>query len=703
MNSAIQETTITIHDLCCATEEQTIRRKLEKHPGIKNLDFNIVSHKLKVQHTCNETIILQQLKDIGLPGFIESSSAQHSQHNTSRQLLLSTGISAALLLAGIAAAVFHFPEIFSRTLFLCAMVAGGWHIALKAHKSVKNFSLDMNFLMAIASIGAIIVGQYAEGAAVIVLFAFSLVLESRSMERTRRAIHSMMRLSPTSVTVIRNGKEVIVPVEQIAVDEIIIIRPGERIGLDGTVLTGHSNVDQAPITGESIPVPKKRGGTVYAGSFNQQGSLEIRVTKPAIDSTLARIIHLVEEAQSKKAPSQTFVEQFARYYTPSVFALAIVVATIPPLVFHATFGEWFYRALVLLVIACPCALVISTPISIVSALTNAARQGILFKGGKHLEKLSQVHAIAFDKTGTLTEGRPTVTDIISLDSMSPHEILRITATAELKSEHHLADAFLRKAQEEKIPVESVNGAHFSSIAGKGIRATVDGSSYIIGNHQLIEEMGVCSPKVEQTLSALEEQGKTVVILSNETQALGVIAIADRVREESIKTVEKLHTLGIEKVILLTGDNRGTAVSVAKQLRVDEVKAELLPHDKLNEIQKLKATHGSVAMVGDGINDAPALAAANVGIVMGGIGSDTAMETADVVLMSDNISKIPHGIMLGKKTVGIIKQNIALALLTKTVFIVLGIFGWTSLWLAILADDGATLLVILNSLRLLKTK
>lgn len=703
MSPNIQETTITIHDLCCATEEQTIRRKLERHPDIKGLDFNIVSHKLKVQHTCDEKVILQQLKDVGLPGFIESSSTQPPHHNAPQQLLFSTAISVMLLLAGSAATVFHLPEIFSQILFLCAMVAGGWHIALKAYKSVKNFSLDMNFLMAIASIGAIIVGQYAEGAAVIVLFAFSLVLESRSMERTRKAIHSLMRLSPTSVTVIRNGKEVVAPVEQIAVDEIIIIRPGERIGLDGTVLTGHSNVDQAPITGESIPVPKKSGDAVYAGSFNQQGSLEIRVTKPATDSTLARIIHLVEEAQSKKAPSQTFVEQFARYYTPSVFALAIVVATIPPLVFHAAFGEWFYRALVLLVIACPCALVISTPISIVSALTNAARHGILFKGGKHLEKLSQVRAIAFDKTGTLTEGRPAVTDIISLDSLSPQEILRITATAELKSEHHLADAFLRKAQEEKIPVETINAGHFSSIAGKGIRATVDGNSYIVGNHQLIEELGVCSPKVEQTLSELEAQGKTVVILSNETQALGVIAIADRVRKESIETVERLHTLGIEKVILLTGDNRGTAVSVAKQLRVDEVKAELLPHDKLNEIQKLKTAHGSVAMVGDGINDAPALAAASVGIAMGGIGSDTALETADVVLMSDNIAKIPHGIMLGKKTLGIIKQNIALALLTKTVFIVLGIFGWTSLWLAILADDGATLLVILNSLRLLKTK
>lgn len=703
MNTNIQETTITIHDLCCATEEQTIRKKLEKHSGVKNLDFNIVSHKLKVQHICDEKIILQQLKDIGLPGFIESSSTQATQSNTSNRLLISTGISAALLFAGGAISFAHAPEPLSIAFFIGSMIAGGWHIALKAYKSVKNFSLDMNFLMTIASLGAVVIGQYAEAAAVMFLFALSLVLESRSMERTRKAIHSLMRLSPASATVRRDGKEVLTPVEQVSIGETVILRPGERIGLDGIVLNGQSNVDQAPITGESIPVPKKSGDAVYAGSFNQQGSLEIQVTKPAADSTLSRIIHLVEEAQSKKAPSQTFVEQFAYYYTPSVFALALIVAAVPPLLFHAAFGDWFYRSLVLLVIACPCALVISTPVSIVSALTNAARHGILFKGGKHLEKLSHVKAVAFDKTGTLTEGKPSITDIISLDSLPPREILRITAIAELKSEHHLADAFLRKAQEENISIENISAENFSSIAGKGIRATVDGKSYIVGNHQLIEEMGVCSPKVERILSELEQQGKTVVILSNEQHTLGVIAIADRVRGESIGTIKKLHSLGIAKVILLTGDNSGTAAAVAKQLHVDELKAELLPGDKLVEIQKIKAEHGSVAMVGDGINDAPALAAADVGIAMGGIGSDTALETADVVLMSDNIAKIPYGIMLGKKTVSIIKQNIALALLTKIVFIVLGVFGWTSLWLAILADDGATLLVILNSLRLLKTK
>ncbi|MGH2569030.1 MAG: heavy metal translocating P-type ATPase, partial [Bacteroidota bacterium] len=413
-------------------------------------------------------------------------------------------------------------------------------------------------------------------------------------------------------------------------------------------------------------------------------------------------IHLVEEAQSNKAPSQTIVERFAQYYTPAVFMLAIGIATVPPLLLQAPFEEWFYRALVLLVISCPCAFVISTPVSVVSALTNAARNGLLLKGGKHLELLARVRAVAFDKTGTLTQGKPSVTDIVNLNSLSENDILRIAAAAELWSEHHLADALLRKAAEKGISIVNVIADEdFLSIAGKGISTTVEGKRYIVGNHQLIEELGVCTPRVERVLSEFERQGKTVVILSDERQVLGVIAIADAIRNEGTGTVEALHSLGVERVALLTGDNKGTAHVVANQLGLDERQAELLPLDKLGAIKALQEQYTTVAMVGDGVNDAPALAAADVGIAMGGVGSDTALETADVVLMSDNIAKVPFAIALGKKTVGVIKQNIALALLTKLVFITLGVFGMTSLWLAILADDGATLVVILNGLRLLR--
>ncbi len=702
MNPTLQDTTFTIHDLCCATEEQKIRKRLEAQPGIRKLEFNFISHRLKVQHTCDEEAIVRLLKEIGLPGINEEAAAQPDAKPHQR-LLISTGLSATLFLAGLLAQVLSLPEPVAKVLFIGSMIAGGWHIAFKAWKAVKLISLDMNFLMTIASIGAIAIGQYAEGAAVIFLFSVSLLLESMSLDRTRRAIHSLMSISPPSATVIRHGKETTVPVEEIEIGETLVIRPGERIALDAEVLAGHSTVDEAPITGESIPALKRKGDRVYAGSFNQRGALELRVLKRANDSTIARIMHLVEEAQSKKAPSQTFIDRFASYYSPSVFVLAIGVAVVPPLFFSASFDEWLYRSLVLLVMACPCALVISTPVTLVSALTNAARHGILMKGGKHLEALAGVRAVAFDKTGTLTEAQLTVADIVPLNTLSEMEILRITAAAELKSEHHLADALLRKAEEEGISLSEVLTEDFSSITGKGIRTKVDGKTYIVGNHQLVEEMGICSPAVEKILFDLEKQGNTVVILSDERQVLGVIAIADRIRSESGSTVKSLHQLGVQRVVLLTGDNRGTASAVAEELQVDELKAELLPEDKLAVVKELKARYGSVAMVGDGINDAPALAAADVGIAMGGIGSDTALETADVALMSDNIAKVPYGILLGKRTLRIIKQNISLALLTKGVFITLGIFGLSSLWLAILADDGAALLVILNGLRLLRNR
>ena len=485
------------------------------------------------------------------------------------------------------------------------------------------------------------------------------------------------------------------------VGETVIVRPGERIPVDGTVTKGGSSVDEAAITGEPFPSPKAPDDPVYAGTYNQLGVLFIKVTRQSNDSTIARIIHLVEEAQNKKAPSQTAVERFARYYTPTIFVLAIGVALFPPLLFSAVFVEWLYRSLVLLVIACPCALVISTPVTLASAMTNAARNGILIKGGRHLELLSTIGAVAFDKTGTVTQGRATVTDIVALNSLSAQEILRIAAAAELHSEHHLAEALLRKAKESGIHLTEMVTEDFSSITGKGIRTRVDGTTYIVGNHLLMEELGVCSPLVEQNLAQLEGTGKTVVILADEKMVLGLIAISDEIRTEGPSTVRKLHELGVKRVALLTGDNHGTSREVAKQLGVDELRAELLPEGKLKAIQEMRRLYGSVAMVGDGINDAPALAAADVGIAMGGVGSDIALEAGNVVLLSDNIEKIPHAIVLGKKAMRIIWQNISIALLTKSVFLVLGVFGWTSLWLAILADDGAALIVILNALRVLK--
>ena len=700
-DSKKRETTFTIHDLCCATEEQKIRKILEPQPGIQNLEFNVVSHRLKVNHTCDESVILKALREIGLPGINERAQLQ-PLHNPHRRLLISTGLSAILLALGLIANPLGIPHTVTTALFLASMLIGGWHIAAKAWRAVKLVSLDMNFLMAIASIGAIAIGQYAEGAAVVLLFSVSLLIESLSLDRTRRAIHTLLNVSPPIATVIRNRIEITLPVEEITVGETIIIRPGERIPLDGEVSGGQSSVDEAPVTGESRPALKRKGDPVYAGSFNQRGALEVRVLKKVNDSTIARIIHLVEDAQSRKAPSQTLIEKFARVYTPAVFSLAIVIAGAPPLFFGLSFEEWLYRALVLLVIACPCALVISTPVTLVSALANAAHHGILVKGGKHLETLARIRAVAFDKTGTLTEGQLTVTDIVPLNTVPASEILRITAAAEMKSEHHLAEALLRKAASESIELTDCVTEEFSAITGKGIRTKVNGKTYVVGNHQLVEEIEICSPAVEKVLDHLESQGKTVVILSDDVQVLGAIAVADRIRSESKQIVRLLHDLGVQRVVLLTGDNQGTAAAVAAELQLDEMKAGLLPEQKLESIRELRTRCGSVAMVGDGINDAPALAAADVGIAMGGIGSDTALETADVALMTDDISRVPYTISLGKKTLEIIKQNVVLALLTKGVFLVLGVCGLSSLWLAILADDGAALLVILNGLRLLKS-
>ncbi|HEY4611496.1 MAG TPA: heavy metal translocating P-type ATPase, partial [Bacteroidota bacterium] len=446
---------------------------------------------------------------------------------------------------------------------------------------------------------------------------------------------------------------------------------------------------------------KKTHDSVFAGTFNQRGSLEARVTRLVGDSTLARIIHQVEEAQSKKAPSQAFVEQFARYYTPAVFLLAIAVAAVPPLIFQQEFASWFYRALVLLVIACPCALVISTPVAVVCAMTNAARNGILVKGGRYLEELARVQVIAFDKTGTLTEGKPTLTDVISLNSLSESEILQIATAVEVKSEHHLADAFLRKSAEQRISIDELQIENFESIPGKGVKAVVNGNPYIVGSHQFIEDLGVCSPEVEKRIEGLEAEGKTTVLLTDGKQVLGVLAVADTLRRESAQLIRSLQELGLQRIVMLTGDSRTATQMISNRLNISEQHTEMLPEDKLKAVETLKAQHGSIAMVGDGVNDAPALAAANVGIAMGGAGSDTSLETADVVLMSDDLSKIPHAISVGKKTLAIIQQNVFIALATKAVFLSLGVFGLTSLWLALLADDGATLVVILNAFRLLR--
>ena len=693
-------TIFQVEALCCADEEHLIRKKLDQTPGIESFSFNLISRTLTVRHSCTVESIVGALLDIGFSARSDQGLDEPQTFWERRNHLLFTLTACLFLAAGIIAGFAGAPQSVLIPLFLCSIAAGGWRIAVKGFKAGKNLALDMNFLMTIATAGALVIGKWEEGAAVIVLFSLSQLLERYTMERSRKAIRSLLNLSPAMATVRRRTAEVTVRVEEVGVGERIVIKPGERIPLDGVVESGESAVNQAPITGESLPVLKRTGHEIFAGSLNERGMLEVRVTRLFRDTTLSRIVRMVEEAQTERAPVQNVTDRFARIYTPVIISAAVAVAVLLPLLFHQPFGVWFYRSLVLLVIACPCALVISTPVTIVSGLSNAARKGVLIKGGRHLEEIGRVRAIAFDKTGTLTEGAPRVTDVVPLDSLTRNQIIQLTAAVEARSEHHLAAAILKRADEEELSIDNIAYQQFESLTGKGVRATIDGVAYVVGNHALIEEKKICSPRVEALLRQLEGDGKTAIILGTETEALGIIAIADAVRSGSAGITRELHAEGIQKVIMLTGDNEGTARVIAQRTGIDEYYAGMLPDEKVNRIRALKQEYGSVAMVGDGINDAPALAASSVGIAMGGSGTDVALETADIVLMSDDLSRLVSTIQLSRRTLSVIRQNILISLLTKIVFMVLAVAGVATLWMAVLADDGATLLVILNGLRVL---
>ncbi len=689
--------------MCCSEEQHAIEKKLRTIRGVESCKFNLVNQKVDVVHTCSRNDIQSALHRLGFKAHEQIPTVEQASFWDKHAPLFSTVTSAVLIIIGILLERLGSSETVTIPLFLGAILIGGWRIARKGLKAAKNVSLDMNSLMTIAVIGAMAIGEWTEAAAVVFLFALAQLLEYHSVDRARNAIRSLMNLSPRKARVLQNRAEVEVSVEKVRIGDVVVIRPGERIPLDGRVRVGHSTVNQSPITGESIPVEKKADDEVYAGTINENGTLEVNVSRLSSDSKLARIIHLIEEAQCQRAPSQSFIDGFARYYTPTIIGLAVVVAIIPPILFGQPFTDWLYRSLVLLVISCPCALVISTPVTIISGLTNSARNGVLIKGGKYLEQASKLKAIAIDKTGTLTEGSPKVTDIIVLDALPTRQILKIAAAMEFRSEHHLAGAILSKAYEENVPFDGVEIDRFESLTSRGVKASIDGKTYYIGNHQLCEELGQCGPRVEEVIERLEEQGKTVIVLGEETQPLAVMGIADTARDESKRAIKQLRQNGIKNVIMLTGDNEGTAKAIADELGVTEYRAGMLPEGKVREIQMLRERYGEVGMVGDGINDAPALAASSIGIAMGTAGTDTALETADVVLMSDDLSKVAYMMKLSRKTVSIIKQNILIALTTKLVFLVLGVLGAATLWMAILADDGAALVVILNGLRLLKLK
>lgn len=589
-----------------------------------------------------------------------------------------------------------------RWVYWFGIAAGIIGPALNGWATLKTLrELDMNALMVIAVIGAAIIGEYHEALAVVFLFALGNFLQVYTFDRTRNSIRKLMDLTPRQALVRRNGMEQSLPVSEIRIGDTVLIRPGETIPADGRIVIGNSTVNQAAITGESVPVFKEINSEVFAGTTNGNGYLEIAVSREFKDTTINRIMIMVEEAQASRAPSQQIIDRFARYYTPAVIVLAALVAIIPPWLFNQPLQHWVYLGLAMLLVACPCALVISTPVSIVSAIGNAARQGVLIKGGSHLEELGQISVVAFDKTGTLTAGRLEVSDIIPLDGSSADHFLSLISGVEKRSEHPIAEAIVSSAVSRGITIPTAQA--FAAVPGKGAQAIIDGQEYLVGSMRFLEESGVTTEKVAALLADLEAQGKTVIVMASQNQISGVISLSDQVRSNSAAAVQSLHQLGIKKVVMLTGDNKQVAGALAHNLALDDFSAELLPEDKVQAVEKLVAEHQKVAMIGDGINDAPALARATVGIAMGAAGTDVALETADVALMSDDLAKIPFAVGLGRQTVNIIKQNIAVSLLVKILILLLVIPGMLTMWLAVIGDVGTSLLVTLNGMRLLSIK
>lgn len=585
--------------------------------------------------------------------------------------------------------------------YAASILIGGYSLFIKGLKNLSRLKFDMNTLMTIAIIGAAIIGEWGEGATVVILFAISEALERYSMDKARQSIESLMDIAPKEALIRRGNEEMMIHVDDIQVGDVMIVKPGQKLAMDGTVLKGTSTLNQAAITGESVPVTKTIDDEVFAGTLNEEGLLEVKVTKRVEDTTLSKIIHLVEEAQAERAPSQAFVDKFAKYYTPAIVILAFLIAVIPPL-FGGDWSDWIYQGLAVLVVGCPCALVVSTPVAVVTAIGNAAKNGVLIKGGIHLEEAGHLKAIAFDKTGTLTKGIPVVTDIVTYGG-NENELLTVTAAIEKGSQHPLASAIIRKAEENGMNINNLSVEEFQSITGKGVKAKVNNEMYYVGSPNLFEELhSTIERSIKENIARMQTEGKTVMVLGTKKEILSLIAVADEMRETSKEVINKLNHIGIETV-MLTGDNERTAKAIGKQVGVSDIQADLLPEDKLDFIKRLREKHQSVAMVGDGVNDAPALAAASVGVAMGGAGTDTALETADIALMSDDLSKLPYTIKLSRKALSIIKQNITFSLAIKLLALVLVVPGWLTLWIAIFADMGATLLVTLNSLRLLRVK
>lgn len=705
MSEKMTEKTYRIEGLSCTNCAGKFEKNVKQLPGVTSATVNFGASKISVE---GQTTI-EELEEAGaFENLIIRDDQENDEQVRSKESFIKRNIALIISLGFILVAVISQlslgeDHLLTKALYILAIIIGGFDLFKEGFSDLIKLDFSMESLMTIAIIGAAFIGEWAEGSIVVILFAISEALERFSMDKARQSIRSLMDIAPKEALIRRNNVEQLVSVDKIDIDDIMIIKPGQKIAIDGLVINGHSSVNQAAITGESVPVEKQLDDEVFAGTLNEEGVLEVKVTKKVTDTTIAKIIHLVEEAQGERAPAQAFVDKFAKYYTPFIIIMALLIVVVPPLFFGGDWNKWLYQGLSILVVGCPCSLVISTPVSIVSAIGNAAKNGVLVKGGVYLEEIGHLRAIAFDKTGTLTKGKPVVTDFIATSSETDINYLSIISSLESLSQHPLASAILNEADKTNVDYKSIQIEDFQSITGKGLTGIHQNIRYYIGSPKLFSASVIEETAVKVQYRQFQEQGKTAMYFGTDEQILGVIAVADEVRDSSAAVISELHKLSIEHTIMLTGDNTKTAESIGKQLGVTEIKGDLMPQEKLDSIKALRTTYNKVAMVGDGINDAPALAASTVGIAMGGAGTDTALETADVALMGDDLQKLPFIVRLSRQTLKVIKQNITFSLGIKLLALLLVIPGWLTLWIAIVADMGATLLVTLNGLRLMKVK
>ena len=703
-DTKLLESIFRIEAMDCPTEEALLRKRLAGMPGVVDLSFDLMRRQLTVQHSLSSIDpIVEAVASLGM-------SAEPAVSGVPNEALAVAPIEPReswwpLIIAGVLALVSEATEwaelgapYVPAVLAVAAVVLGGLGTYRKGWIAIRNLTLNINALMSIAVTGAMLIGQWPEAAMVVVLFALAERIEAASLDRARNAIRGLMAMTPEEATVKQaNGEWLTLDARKVEIGSTVRLKPGERVPLDGVVSAGNSAVNQAPITGESVPVDKAKGDPLFAGTVNQSGELEYVVSAKADASTLARIIHAVEAAQGTRAPTQRFVDQFARIYTPVVFLAAFAAAIVPPLFFGGEWLAWIYKALVLLVIACPCALVISTPVTIVSGLSAAARRGMLIKGGVYLEQGRKLKWLALDKTGTITVGKPALTDF-QLVSGAEQDALTMAVSLASRSDHPVSKAVAESQQARTVTIQTVDA--FEALLGRGVKGRIDGQLYYLGNHRLIEELKLCGSALEARLNVLELQGKTTVLVASDQAVLALFGVADTVKESSRDAVAQLHALGI-KTLMLSGDNQHTAAAIAKQVNIDDAKGNQLPEDKVTAIAAMIGKDGLVGMVGDGINDAPALARSDIGFAMGAAGTDTAIETADVAIMDDDLRKIPEFVRLSKATAAVLKQNIALALGVKAIFLGLTVVGMGTMWMAVFADMGTSLIVVLNGLRLLR--